>query len=104
MTSCHYESGCAPMTRRYRVTVLTSLTLCLTSGAFDGGAGGCPLLSFVGGDAFGQSIAVDAENSGSFRQVLSMLGQRLLNIELFKFGECFVQKDLAFQHLLHEVF
>src|SRR6266850_7604824 len=109
------------MTRRYRVTVLTSstlgvgmrtydptvltsLTLCrmLTGGSFDGPRGG-PLLFFVGRDAFGKGVAVDAENCRSFRQVLSMLCQRLLNIELFKFGECFIQKYLAFQHLLNQV-
>jgi hypothetical protein len=73
----------------------------LAGGAF-GGAGGSTLLPFVVRNALGKGVAVDAENGGSLGQVLSMLFQGLLNLELFKFRECFIQKDLAFQHLLDQ--
>ena len=38
------------------------------------------LLAFVGGDAFGEGVAVDAEDSGRVGEVLLVAGEGLLYI------------------------
>ena len=70
---------------------------------------GSPLQSFlfllmVGGDAFRKRVSVDSEHRGGLREVLFVPRQRLFDIQLFKFGYRFFEKNVAFQHLLYQIF
>ena len=62
------------------------------------------LLAFVGGDAFGEGVAMDAEDGGGVGDVLLMTSERLLDIEFLEFAERFVEKDMAFEHFVDQVF
>ena len=62
------------------------------------------ILSLVGGDALGEGVAVDAEDGGCFGDVLLVTGEGLLYVELLELPECFVQKDVAFEHFVDQVF
>lgn len=64
-------------------------------------AGAVAVLLFVGGDAFGQRVPVDAEHDGRLREVLFVPRERLLYIELLKFSNRLVEEDVAFQHLVN---
>jgi len=62
------------------------------------------VLAFVLGDALGQGVAVDAEDGGRVGDVLLVTGERLLDVELLEFAERFVEKDVAFEHFVDQVF
>ena len=62
------------------------------------------ILTFVGGDAFGEGVAMDAEHGGSVGDVLLVAGERFLDVELFEFAERFIQKDVAFEHFVDQAF
>src|SRR6185369_225794 len=62
------------------------------------------VLVFVRGDAFGEGVAVDAENGGRVRQMLFVAREGLLYIELLKLAERFIQKDVALEHLVDQAF
>src|SRR6185369_3360964 len=62
------------------------------------------VLVFVGGDTFGEGVAVDAEDGGRVREMLFVTREGLLNIELLKLAERFIQKDVALEHLLDQAF
>ena len=67
----------------------------LASGAFEV-PGAVTVLFVVGRDAFGEGISMDTEHYGRLRKVLSVFGERLLYIELFKLPDRFVEEDMAF--------
>ena len=58
------------------------------------------ILLLVGGDSFGEGVAMDAEHGGGVGDVLFVACERLLYIELLEFRYRFVEKDMAFQHLV----
>jgi hypothetical protein len=58
------------------------------------------LLVFISGDAFGEGVAVDAEDGGRVREVLFVARESLLYIELLEFAESLIQKDVALEHLV----
>ncbi len=62
------------------------------------------VLVFVLGDSLGEGVAVDAEDGGRVGDVLLVTGERLLDVELLEFAERFIQKDVAFEHLVHQIF
>ena len=47
---------------------------------------------------------MDAEDGGGVGDVLLVTGERLLYIELLEFAERFVEKDVAFEHFVDQVF
>ena len=47
---------------------------------------------------------MDAEHRGCVGDVLLVTGERLLDVELLEFAERFIQKDVAFEHLVHQIF
>ncbi len=47
---------------------------------------------------------MDAEDGGCVGDVLLVTGERLLDVELLEFAERFIQKDVAFEHLVHQIF
>ena len=61
-------------------------------------------LAFVLGDSLGEGVAVDAEDGGRVGDVLLVTGARLLAVELLEFAEGFVEKDVAFEHVVDQVF
>jgi len=63
---------------------------------------GLVFLAFVGGDAFGEGVAMDAEDGGRVREVLFVAREGLLDVELLKLAECLIQKDVAFEHLVDQ--
>src|SRR5689334_13216691 len=62
------------------------------------------LLFVVEGDALGEGVAMDAQDDGGVGEVLFVLGQSLLDVELFELRERFVQKDLSLKHLVDQGF
>ena len=62
------------------------------------------LLAFIGGNAFGEGVAVDAEDGGRVGDVLLVTSEGLLDVELLEFAERFVEKDVAFEHFVDQVF
>lgn len=58
------------------------------------------LLALVRGDAFGEGVAVDAEDGGCVGEVLFVTGEGFLYIELLKLAESLIQKDVALEHLV----
>ena len=68
------------------------------------GASGRRVLASVLCDAFGEGVAVDAEDGGGVGDVLLVTGERLLDVELLEFAERFVQKDVAFEHFVDQGF
>ena len=62
------------------------------------------LLSFIGRDAFGEGVAVDAEDGGRVREMLFMTREGLLYIELLKLAYSLIEEDMAFQHLVNQGF
>lgn len=61
-------------------------------------------LVFVLSDALGEGVAVDAEDGGCVGDVLLVTGERLLDVELLEFAERFVEKDVAFEHFVDQIF
>lgn len=47
---------------------------------------------------------MDAEDGGGVRDVLLVTSERLLDIEFLEFAERFVEKDMAFEHFVDQVF
>ena len=47
---------------------------------------------------------MDAEDGGRVGDVLLVTGEGLLDVELFEFAERFVEKDVAFEHFVDQVF
>ena len=62
------------------------------------------VLVFVAGDAFGEGVPMDSEDDGGLREMLLVTRERLFDIELFKLAHRLVKKDVAFEHLVDEVF
>ena len=62
------------------------------------------LLAFIAGDALGEGVAMDADGCGGVGDVLLMPGEGLLYVELFKLAHRFVEKDVALQHFVYQVF
>ena len=62
------------------------------------------LLAFIRGDAFGEGVAVDAEDGGCVREVLFVAREGLLDVELLEFAERFIQKDVTFEHFVDQAF
>lgn len=62
------------------------------------------ILAFIGGDAFGEGVPVDAEHDGCVGEVLLVFCERLFDVELFEFAERLVQKDVAFEHFVDQAF
>ena len=62
------------------------------------------LLSFISGDAFGEGVAVDAQDGGRVGDVLLVAREGLLDVELLEFAERFVEKAVAFEHFVDQVF
>lgn len=61
-------------------------------------------LFLISGDAFGEGVAVNAEDGGSVRDVLLVPRQGLLDVKLFEFTEGFIQKDVALEHFVDQAF
>lgn len=61
-------------------------------------------LAFILSDALGEGVAMDAEDGGGVRDVLLVTSERLLDIEFLEFAERFVEKDMAFEHFVDQVF
>ena len=72
----------------------------LPSDAFQD-TGAVAILFVVGGDAFGQRVSVDSEHHGGLREVLFVLGERLLYVELLKLPDSLIQEDMSLQHLVY---
>lgn len=47
---------------------------------------------------------MDAEDGGGVGDVLLVTSERLLDIEFLEFAERFVEKDMAFEHFVDQVF
>ena len=47
---------------------------------------------------------MDAEHGGSVGDVLLVARERFLDVELLEFAERFVEKDVAFEHFVDQVF
>ena len=47
---------------------------------------------------------MDAEDDGGFGEVLFVTGKGFLDVELFEFADRFVEKDVAFKHLVDQSF
>ena len=47
---------------------------------------------------------MDAEDGGRVGDVLLVTGERLLDVELLEFAERFVEKDVAFEHFVDQIF
>ena len=47
---------------------------------------------------------MDAEDDGGFGEVLFVTGKGFLDVELFKFADRFIEKDVAFEHFVDESF
>jgi len=62
------------------------------------------LLAFISGDAFGEGVAMDAEDGGRVRKVLLVTREGLFYVELLKLAESLIQKDVALEHLLDQTF
>jgi hypothetical protein len=62
------------------------------------------IVGLVLGDALGEGVAMDAEDGGGVGDVLLVTGERLLYIELLEFAERFVEKNVAFEHFVDQVF
>ena len=62
------------------------------------------LLAFISSDAFGEGVAVDAEDGGRVREMLFVAREGLLYIELLKLAERFIQKDVALEHFVDQAF
>ena len=62
------------------------------------------VFSFVLGHAFGEGVAVDAEDGGRVGDVLFVAGEGFLDVELLEFAERFIEKDVAFEHFVDQVF
>ena len=62
------------------------------------------VLAFVLGDSLGEGVAVDTEDGGRVGDVLLVTGEGFLDVELFEFAERFIEKDVAFEHFVDQVF
>lgn len=62
------------------------------------------LLLVVSGDALGEGVAVNAEHGRSIRDVLLVPRQGFLDVEFLEFAERFIQKDVALEHFVDQVF
>lgn len=63
-----------------------------------------PIFLLIRGDALGQGVAMDPEDFCGVGEMLSMARQSFFDIDLFKFGDRLIQKDLAVQHLIDQGF
>ena len=61
-------------------------------------------LVLVLGNALGEGVAVDAEDGGRVGDVLFVAGEGFLDVELLEFAERFIEKDVAFEHFVDQVF
>ena len=61
-------------------------------------------LVLILGDSLGEGVAMDAQDGGGVGDVLLVTGERLLDIELLEFAERFIEKDVAFEHFVDQVF
>ena len=61
-------------------------------------------MSLVGSNSLGQRVAMDAEHGGRVREMLLMTREGLLNVELLEFTHGLIQKDVAFEHFVDQVF
>ena len=61
-------------------------------------------LSFIGGDALGEGVAVDAQDGGRVGEVLFVTRQSFLYEELLEFAHGLIQEDVAFKHFVHQGF
>lgn len=62
------------------------------------------VLILVLSDSLGEGVAVDAEDGGRVGDVLLVTGERFLDVELLEFAERFIEKDVAFEHFVDQVF
>ena len=60
--------------------------------------------TFVLSNSLGEGVAVDAQDGGRVGDVLLVTGERLFDVELLEFAEGFVEKDVAFEHFVDQVF
>jgi len=65
---------------------------------------GLSFLTFIGGDAFGEGVAMDAEDGGRVREMLLVAREGLLDVELLEFADGLIQEDVAFEHFVHQGF
>ena len=65
---------------------------------------GSRILLLVSSYPFREGVAVDAEDHGGLGEVLFVACERLCDVELFKLRERFVEKDVAFEHFVDQVF
>ena len=61
-------------------------------------------LVFILGDALGEGVAMDAEDGGRVGDMLLVTGESFLDVELLELAERFVEKDVAFEHFVDQVF
>ena len=61
-------------------------------------------LALILGDALGEGVALDAEDGSGVGDLLFVTGERLLYIELLELAARFVEKDVAFEHFVDQVF
>ena len=62
------------------------------------------LLRTVGIDSLGNRVAVDAEGFGGVRNTLLVSRKCLLDVELFKLVEGFIQEDVSVEHVFNYCF
>ena len=61
-------------------------------------------LSFIGGDALGEGVAMDAQDGGRVGEVLLVAREGFFYVELFEFTQGLIQEDVAFEHFVHQAF
>ena len=79
----------------------------LPAGAFGAGAvavGVAVAILVVEGDAFGEGVAMDAQDDGGVREVMGVFVERLFDVELLELGEGLVEEDSPLQHLIDQRF
>lgn len=54
------------------------------------------VLLSVGGDAFGQRVAMDTEDDSGVGEVLLVTCEGFFDVKLFEFGDGLIEKDVAF--------
>lgn len=59
---------------------------------------------FVGGDALGNGIAVNAQSLGGFGKVLFVSGKGLFDVEPLEFAYCLGQQNVAVEHFVDQSF
>lgn len=75
------------------------------SAGFGGGAANdSALLRAIGGDAFGECVAVNAENACGARKAIFMACECFLYVQFFKLCNGFVEQNLAVKHFVYQCF